>query len=242
MEKTKAALIVGAGDATGSAIARRFATEGFTACVARRNGEMLTPLVRRIEMEGGKAVPFSCDCRIEDKVVNLVKHIEQNIGTIEVAVHNIGANVNFPITETSARVFYKVWEMACFSGFLVGREVSKVMSARRRGTILFTGATASIRGGAGYSAFSGAKQGVRALSQSMARELGPQGIHVAHIVIDGAIDTKWTKEMFPNLYQLRDSDGILDPELIAENYWNLHCQPCTTWTHELDLRPWIEEW
>lgn len=242
MTDAKVALIVGAGDATGGAVARRFAREGYTACVARRHGERLKPLVERIESEGGKAVPFECDCRREDRVIDLVETIERDIGPIEVAVHNIGGNVRFPITETTARVYYKVWEMGCFSGFLTGREVARRMIDRRRGTIIFTGATASVRGGDGFAGFAGAKHGLRALAQSMARELGPQGIHVAHVVVDGAIDTKWIEEMFPERHALKDRDGILGPDAIAENYWNLHRQPPSAWTHELDLRPWIEPW
>lgn len=242
MTDTKVALVVGAGDATGSAVARRFANEGFIACVARRHGDQLAPLVERIEAEGGKAVSFGCDCRREERVIDLVETIERDIGPIEVAVHNIGANVKFPVTETTARVYYKVWEMGCLTGFLTGREVARRMIKRQRGTIIFTGATASIRGGAGFAGFAGAKHGLRALAQSMARELGPEGIHVAHAVIDGAIDTKWIEEMFPERYALKDDDGILNPDAIAENYWNLHCQTRNAWTHELDLRPWIEPW
>lgn len=242
MTDTKVALVVGAGDATGGAVARRFAREGYTACVARRNGDQLAPLVARIEAEGGKAVPFACDCRQEDRVVDLVETIERDVGPIEAAVHNIGGNVRFPVAETTARVYRKVWEMGCFSGFLTGREVARRMAGRERGTIIFTGATASVRGGSGFAAFAGAKHGLRALAQSMARELGPRGIHVAHVVIDGAIDTKWIAEMFPERHALKDRDGILNPDAIAENYWNLHRQPRSAWTFELDLRPWIEPW
>ena len=242
MTDAKAALVVGAGDATGSAVARRFAKEGFVACVARRHGDQLAPLVEQIEAEGGSAIPFGCDCRREEQVVDLVETIERDIGPIEVAVHNIGANVRFPITETTARVYYKVWEMGCLTGFLTGREVARRMIKRKRGTIIFTGATASMRGAAGFAGFSGAKHGLRAVAQSMARELGPEGIHVAHVVIDGAIDTKWIEEMFPERYALKDEDGILNPDMIAENYWSLHCQPRSAWTHELDLRPWMEPW
>ena len=182
------------------------------------------------------------DARKEDEVVKLVAHIEQEIAPIEVAVFNVGGNVRFGITETTERVYRKVWEMGCYAGFLVGREVAKAMLRRGRGTILFTGATASLRGAAGFSAFAGAKHGLRALAQSMARELGPQGVHVAHIVIDGAIDTEFIREMFPDPYALKDQDGILNPEAIAEAYWQVHRQHRSAWTHELDLRPWIETW
>lgn len=242
MRDAKVALIIGAGDATGGAIARRFAREGFTACVTRRNADKLAPLVAQIEREGGTAHAFGSDARKEEQMTALVEGIERDIGTIEVAVFNIGANVRFPIRETTARVYFKVWEMACFGGFLMGREVAKAMVPRGRGTIFFTGATASVRGGPGYSAFAGAKHALRALAQSMARELGPQGVHVAHVVIDGAIDTEFIRSNFPERAALKDSDGILDPQAIAQTYWQLHCQPRSAWTHEMDLRPWMETW
>ena len=241
MEK-RAALIVGAGDALGGAIARRFAREGFVACVVRRHGEKLAPLAEAIRATGGEAMPFGVDARKEEQVTELFARIEAEVGPIEVAVFNIGANVRFETVETTSRVYFKVWEMACFAGFLTGREAARKMIPRGRGTILFTGATASLRGRAGFSAFSGAKHALRALAQSMAKELGPKGIHVAHVVIDGAIDTEFIRENFPERYALKDRDGILDPAHIAENFWILHCQPRDAWTHELDLRPWIESW
>jgi NAD(P)-dependent dehydrogenase (short-subunit alcohol dehydrogenase family) len=242
MASAKVALVIGAGDATGGAVARRFAREGFTACVVRRNVEKLAPLVEEIERDGGTAHAFGSDARKEEAMVELVTRIERDIGPIEVAVHNIGANVRFGIRETTARVYFKVWEMATFSGFLMGREVAKVMVPRQRGTILFTGATASLRGGIGYAAFAGGKHALRALAQSMARELGPEGIHVAHSIIDGAIDTQFIRERFPDRYAQKDRDGILNPDHIADAYWMLHAQPRDAWTHELDLRPWIERW
>jgi len=238
----KAVLVIGAGDATGGAIARRFVREGYVACITRRHVEKLAPLVAAIEAEGGRARAFGSDARKEDEMVTLIDTIENEVGPIEVAVYNIGANVNFPIRETTARVFFKVWEMACFGGFLMGREAAKRMVPRGRGTILFTGATASVRGGSGYAAFSSGKHGLRAVAQSMARELGPEGIHVAHVVIDGAIDTAWIRENFPDRAARKAQDGILSPDAIAESYWMLHSQPRSAWTHELDLRPWIESW
>jgi NAD(P)-dependent dehydrogenase (short-subunit alcohol dehydrogenase family) len=242
MTDAKVALVIGAGDATGGAIARRFAREGLLACVVRRNADKLTPLVERIEAAGGRARAFGTDARKEDAMIALVDSIEREIGAIEVAVFNVGGNVSFPIRETTARVYYKVWEMACFAGFLLGREAARVMVPRGRGTILFTGASASLRGRAGFAAFAGAKHALRALAQSMAKELGPLGIHVAHVVIDGAIDTEWIRQNFPQRAALKAQDGILDPEAIADNYWLIHQQPRSAWTHELDLRPWIEPW
>ena len=238
----RAVLVVGAGDATGGAIARRFAREGYVACVTRRSADKLSPLVERIRAEGGQAHGFASDARKEDEVTALFARIEAEIAPIEVVVFNIGANVRFRLTETTERVYRKVWEMTALAGFLVGREAARVMLPRGRGTVILTGATASLRGSAGFSAFAGAKFALRALAQSMARELGAQGIHVAHTVIDGAIDTEFIASNFPERYAVKAQGGILDPEAIAESYWQLHCQPKNAWTHEIDLRPWMETW
>ncbi len=241
MGDKRAALIVGAGDATGGAIARRFAREGYATVCTRRDLDHLQPLLELIRAEGGEAHGFGSDARVEEQVVSLFEAIERDIAPLDVLVFNIGANVNFPIRETTERVYRKVWEMAALSGFLAGREAARVMVPRGRGTIIFTGATASIRGGSGFSAFAGAKFALRALAQSMARELGPQGIHVAHSIIDGAIDTEWIAKNFPQRHALKSQDGILKPDHIADAYWMLHAQPRDAWTHELDLRPWMEK-
>ncbi|WP_434695442.1 SDR family oxidoreductase [Pseudomonas sp. Z1-14] len=242
MNNKKVVLVVGAGDATGGAIARRFAREGFVACVTRRDAGKLEALVDEIRAQGGEAHGFACDARKEDDVIALIEQIEEQVGPIEAFVFNIGANVPCSILEETARKYFKIWEMACFSGFLNAREVARRMVKRQRGTILFTGATAGLRGASGFAAFAGAKHGIRALAQSMARELGPMNIHVAHVVVDGAIDTDFIRDNFPEKYATRAEDGILDPEHIAENYWYLHTQPRDAWTFELDLRPWNERW
>lgn len=242
MNNKKVVLVVGAGDATGGAIAKRFAQEGFVACVTRRSADKLQPLVDGIRAQGGEAHGFACDARKEDDVIALIEQIENQIGPIEAFVFNIGANVPCSILEETARKYFKIWEMACFSGFLNAREVAKRMVKRQRGTILFTGATAGLRGASGFAAFAGAKHGIRALAQSMARELGPLNIHVAHVVVDGAIDTDFIRDHFPEKYATKDQDGILNPEHIADNYWHLHSQPRDAWTFELDLRPWNERW
>ncbi|MCU0804581.1 MAG: SDR family oxidoreductase [Burkholderiales bacterium] len=239
----KAALVIGAGDATGGAIARRFAREGYVACVVRRTADKLEPLVADIEAAGGQARGFGCDARKEEDVGALIDTIEREVGPIEVFVFNVGANVPSSILDETARKYFKIWEMACFAGFLTGREAAKRMAARGRGTMIFTGATASMRGSARYAAFAGAKHALRALAQSMARELGPKGIHVAHVVVDGAIDTEFIRANFPERYaEKKPLGGLLDPDHIAENYWHLHCQPRDAWTHELDLRPYVETW
>ena len=230
------AVVIGAGG-----IARRFARGGYTVCAVRRNAEKLQPLLERIRAEGGQAHGFGTDARQEEEVVALFEQIEKDIGPVEVFVFNVGANVPSSILEETARRYFKVWEMACFGGFVTAREAAKRMAPRGKGTLLFTGATASMRGGANFAAFAGAKHALRALAQSMARELGPRGLHVAHVVIDGGIDTEFIRENFPERYALKEKDGILNPEHIAENYWLLHAQPRDAWTHELDLRPWMEK-
>ena len=245
MVQSPVALVIGAGDATGGAIARRFAREGYTACVTRRSLEALQPLLDQIRAGGGQARGFASDARKEEEVIALVEQIEGEVGPIEVLVFNIGANVPCSILDETARKYFKIWEMACLGGFLNGREVARRMVARegdgRKRTILFTGATASLRGAANFAAFAGAKHALRALAQSMARELGPRGIHVAHVVIDGAIDTAFIRDNFPQRYALKDQDGILNPDHIADSYWMLHSQPRDAWTHELDLRPYLEK-
>lgn len=237
------ALVVGAGPGLGGAVARRFAREGFqVAAVRRRHGDELGELCAEIEADGGRARPFEVDARREEQVIDLVECVEREMGPIGVAVFNPGANINIPIRDMPSQKFFKVWEMACFAGFLVGREAARVMVPRQKGTIFFTGATASLRGGPGFAAFASAKAGLRAVAQSMARELGLEGIHVAHTVIDGAIDMPWIRENFGEELAKRGPDAMLAPDDIAETYWAIHRQPRSAWTFEVDLRPWVEKW
>jgi NAD(P)-dependent dehydrogenase (short-subunit alcohol dehydrogenase family) len=240
------AAIVGAGDFIGSAIARRFAAEGYTVYAGRRTADKLAPLADAIAKMGGKCVARSLDARKEEDLTEFLKAADAD-APLEVCVFNPGANVNFPILETTERVFRKVWEMACYGGFLAGREAARLMLPRGKGTILFTGATASLRGGIGYAAFASAKFGLRAVAQSMARELGPKNIHVAHLIIDAGVDTAFVRERIrarggeqadANL----EPDQLMDPESVANAYWYLHSQPRDGWTFELDLRPYRETW
>jgi len=253
MTPTKVCLVIGAGDATGGAIAKRFAREGFTVCVTRRSLDRLDPLLAHIKNSGGIAFGFASDARKEDEVIDLIEHIESSIGPIEVMVFNIGANSPNSILTETVRRYTKMWEMACLAGFINAREVAKRMLSRaqadnqavlgvsQKGTIIFTGASASLRGSAHFAGFSGGKMALRALAQSMARELGPLGIHVAHTIIDGAIDTEFIRTQFPERYALKNQDGILNPDHIADAYWMLYQQPRDAWTHELDLRPYMEK-
>ncbi|MGH6992075.1 MAG: SDR family NAD(P)-dependent oxidoreductase [Caulobacteraceae bacterium] len=237
------AAVIGAGDFIGAAIARRFAQGGYAAFAGRRQGDKLAPLLAAIEAEGGRAFGRPLDARSEEAIIAFLAEAER-FAPLEVCVFNVGANVNFPILDTTERVFRKVWEMACFAGFLSGREAARLMTPRGRGTILFTGATASRRGGSGYAAFAAAKFGLRAVAQSVARELGPKGIHVAHLVIDAGVDTAWVRERRRERTgsDTVDPDELVNPASIAEAYWSLHLQPRDAWTHELDLRPFGERW
>ena len=240
------AAVIGAGDFIGAAIARKFAAEGFTTFVGRRNGEKLAPLLADIEKDGGKAVGRSLDARKEDDLIAFLQEAER-AAPLEVCIFNIGANVNFPILETTERVFRKVWEMACYSGFIAGREATRLMLPRGRGAIFFTGATASLRGGSGYAAFAAAKAGLRMVAQSMARELGPKNIHVAHLVIDAGVDTAFVRERIRTregdqaLANL-PPDRLMRPQAIADAYWSLYQQPRDAWTFELEIRPFGEKW
>jgi len=240
MKTPDVALVVGAGDSLGSALARRFAREGLKVCVARRNADKLTPLVEAIRGGGGTVHPFGCDARREEQVVELFAKIERDVGALEIVVFNVGGNIYFKLVETTAQKYFKAWEMACFAGFLTAREAMKHMAPRARGTLFFTGATAGLRGAEGYAAFATGKFGLRALAQSTAREFGKQGIHVAHVVIDGPIDTPFVRERFPDLVKERPADGLLQPDDIADTYWAIHRQKRSAWTFEADVRPWVE--
>ena len=240
------AAVIGAGDYIGAAIAKRFADEGFTVFAGRRSGDKLAPLVADVESRGGRIVARSLDARKEDDVNAFLQDADRH-APLEVCIFNVGANVNFSLVETTERVFRKVWEMACYGGFLTGREAARLMLARGRGCLFFTGATASLRGGVGYAAFASAKFGLRALAQSAARELGPKNIHVAHLIIDAGVDTAWVRE------RIRQSQGeaaletlppgaLMRPEAVADAYWRLYQQPPDAWTFELEIRPAAERW
>lgn len=233
--------VVGAGDYIGAAVAKRFARGGFHIVGGRRNGDQLAALKDEIEAAGGTFTGRSLDARKEEDVAGFLAEADA-IAPLRVCVFNIGGNVKFPILDTTERVFRKVWEMACYAGFVTGREAARHMVPRGRGSIFFTGATASLRGGSGYAAFASAKFALRAVAQSMARELGPKNIHVAHLIIDAGVDTKWVRERRTGDPAIDEPDALMDPASIAETYWQLHTQPRDAWTFELDLRPYGETW
>jgi NAD(P)-dependent dehydrogenase (short-subunit alcohol dehydrogenase family) len=236
--------VIGAGDYIGSAIAKRFAREGYTIFAGRRTAEKLQTLKKEIEAEGGACEARALDARKEEDITNFLSEADKH-APLDVCIFNVGANVNFPLLDTTERVFRKVWEMACYGGFLTGREAARLMLPHGKGTILFTGATASLRGGIGYAAFASAKFGLRAVAQSMARELGPKNIHVAHLVIDSGVDTAFVRERIKAGGRNPDElpkDTLMEPDSIADAYWYVHSQSRDGWTHELDIRPYAEKW
>lgn len=245
MQKRNAtAAVIGAGDYIGSEIAKKFASEGFTVFAGRRQGEKLAPLVKEVEDAGGSIVARGLDARNEEDITKFLQEADAH-APLEVCIFNIGANVNYPILATTERVFRKVWEMACYSGFLAGREAARLMLPRQQGNIFFTGATASLRGGSGYAAFASAKFGLRAVAQAMARELGPQNIHVAHLVIDSGVDTAWVRERREQMWgkdALDNPDLLMPPSSVAASYWQLYQQPKSAWTFEMEIRPFGEKW
>ena len=245
MQQRKATVaVIGAGDYIGAEIVKKFAAEGFTVFAGRRNGDKLAPLVQEVEEAGGAIVARSLDARKEDAIAAFLQEADKH-APLEVTIFNVGANVNFPILETADRVFRKVWEMACWAGFLAGRESARLMLARGKGNIFFTGATASLRGGSGFAAFASAKFGLRAVAQAMARELGPKNIHVAHLIIDSGVDTAWVRERREQMWgkeALSNPDLLMPPASVAASYWQLYQQPRSAWTFELEIRPYGEKW
>ena len=236
--------VIGAGDYIGGEIAKKFASEGFTVFAGRRDGAKLEPLVKDIEAAGGSIVARALDARKEDEVAAFLNDADRH-APLEVCIFNVGANVNFPILETTDRVFRKVWEMACWAGFVAGRESARLMLPHGKGHIFFTGATASLRGGRGYAAFASAKFGLRAVAQAMARELGPNNIHVAHLIIDSGVDTEWVRQRRLEALganALDNPDLLMPPSSVADAYWQLYQQPKSAWTFEMEIRPFGEKW
>ena len=237
-----AVVVIGAGDALGGAIARRFAKGGLVAVPSRRKIQPLGELVAQIEAQGGRAEGIPCDARDEEAVIEMFDRIEADIGPVELFVFNTGAQHRSSILDMTTRIYRQVWESATLAGFVTGREAARRMAAQGRGTIIFTGATASVRGGANFASFASAKHALRALAQSMARELGPMGVHVGHIIVDGMIDSEAVRTKFPDETDALPDGGMLDPDHIAEAYWAMHTQPKDAWTFEMDIRPSVERW
>lgn len=242
MGERRSAVVVGVGAkrGLGAALARRFACEGLWVCLAGRTEWKLKAVAQEIRAAGGEAEIFIADATVEQNVADLFDTVASTGFPLELVAYNVGNNVKAALLETSVELFRSLWEQNCLGGFLVGREAAKHMLPRKRGTLIFTGATASLRARPPFTGFAAAKAGLRALAQGMAREWGPKGIHVIHAIVDGVIDGERAAKHFPDLVRQKGEGGLLQPDAIADTYWALHCQHQSAWTHEIDLRPFKE--
>jgi NAD(P)-dependent dehydrogenase (short-subunit alcohol dehydrogenase family) len=238
---TKVAVIAGVGEGVGLGISKRFARAGLLTIMLARDEEKLRGFERQIEENGGKAIGLKTDLRQESEIVSVLQKVENEFGPIEVAAYNAGAQHRKAALEISGDAFEKVWRLACFGAFVFGREAVRHMAPRGKGSVLFTGATSSLRGGANFAAFASAKFGARAVSQSLAREFGPKGIHVATVIIDGAVDMPAIHRMMPEVVAKTPEDGLLSTDAIAETFFQLHSQHRSAWTLEADVRPYCEK-
>jgi NAD(P)-dependent dehydrogenase (short-subunit alcohol dehydrogenase family) len=240
LQRTAIVVGVGSEQGLGAALARRFAAEGHRVIVSGRTEAKVAKVVRAIVDRGGNAEAFTADATIESDVVALFDFAQASSHALDLVVFNAGNNVRHDFRTMPADLFEQTWRVATFGGFLVGREAARRLAPSGRGSIIFTGATASLRGKPPFTAFASAKAALRSLAQSMAREFGPLGIHVAHVVIDGGIDGEKLNSAVPQLKEMRGADGLLNIDAIADAYWHLHTQHPSAWTHELDLRPFKE--
>ncbi|HVS15658.1 MAG TPA: SDR family NAD(P)-dependent oxidoreductase [Thermoanaerobaculia bacterium] len=244
MPNATSAVVVGVGarEGLGAALCRRFAAGGLRVWAAGRTPERLAAICEEIEQSGGAATPAVTDTTSEEQVIALFDRVEREGPPLEVVLYNAGDNRPVRFTEMEAAHFERSWRVGCFGGFLVGREAAHRLGPAGRGTVIFTGASGSLRGKPAFVAFAAAKAGLRMIAQGMARELGPRGVHVVHVVIDGGIAGDRILEGFPQLVEAKGEDGLLELDAIAETYWQIHRQHRSAWTHELDLRPFKEEW
>lgn len=242
MADSKCAVVVGAGTGTGAEVAKLLARKGFSLALARRNADALAPLVAEVEQQGGRALGIGADASDESQIAALFQQAESSFGPPRFVLFNAAGFAMGPITETTSQQFEDMWRAASYGGFVVGREAARRMVPQSEGTILVTGATAAVKASAQFTAFAAGKHGLRAVAQSMAKELGPQGIHVAHLIIDGVINVPRVHETMPELAASKGEDGLIDPESIAATMLWLHEQPKNAWTFELDLRPFKEPW
>ncbi len=242
MDTKSSAVIIGVGprQGLGATLARYFAAKGLHVFVAGRSEDKLQSVADAIHRQGGQVSPVVADATQEHDVTHLFEIARLGARNIDIAVYNVDSNIPAPLLETEAEIFTILWKQNCLGAFLFAREAIQAMLENGRGTLFFTGATASIRAKPPFTAFASAKSGLRALAQGLAREFSPQGIHVVHTIIDGVIDGERAKKQFPDYVARKDKDGLLQLDAIARTYWALHCQHPSAWTHELDLRPYKE--
>ena len=242
MAGREAAVVLGVGpeQGLGATLAKRFAAEGLHVFIAGRSEYKLEKVAQSIHQKGGSATPVITDGSDKTDIIHLFETVKVNGFVVDIAACTVDSNIPMPFLETEVETFTKLWNQNCLVGFLFGREAVKAMVKQQRGTLFFTGATASLRAKPPFTSFAAAKAGLRALAQGMAREFCPQGIHVVHIIIDGVIDGERARQQFPEFVEAKGKDGLLQLDAIADAYWAVHCQHPSAWTHELDLRPYKE--
>ncbi len=242
MAVQNAAVVIGVGPekGLGAALARSFAAKGLHIFIAGRSADSLARVAHAIRALGGSVTPVKTDATLEGEVNNLFNKISESGYPLDIAVYNVDSNISAPLLETDTETFAQLWQQNCLGGFLFGKAVLNIMLPQAKGTIIFTGATASLRARPPFTAFAAAKAGLRALAQGMGREFSPKGIHVVHTIIDGVIDGDRARNQFSEFVKSKGQDGLLKLEAIAETYWAIHKQHPSAWTHELDLRPYKE--
>lgn len=242
MDKKASAIIIGVGpeQGLGAALAIFFAKKGLHVFIAGRSEDKLQKIAQKIRQNGGSVSTVVADATVERDVADLFRTALQENYNVDIAVYNVDSNIPSPLLETDTKTFYTLWKQNCLGAFFFGKEAVNVMKDKQKGTLFFTGATASLRGKPPFTAFASAKAGLRALAQGMAREFSAQGIHVVHTIIDGVIDGERARNQFSDYVKTKGPDGLLQLEAIAETYWAIHRQHPSAWTHELDLRPFKE--
>ncbi len=242
MGKKCSAVIIGVGpeQGLGATLAKYFAAKGLHVYIAGRSEDKLQQVAEKIRQKGGSVSAVIADATVERDVAHLFKIAQLDGCSIDIAAYNVDSNIPSPLLETDTETFTALWQQNCLGAFFFGKEAVNAMKGQQKGTLIFTGATASLRAKPPFTAFAAAKAGLRALAQGMAREFSPQGIHVVHAVIDGVIDGERAKNQFPDFVKAKGQDGLLQLDAIAETYWAMHKQHPSAWTHELDLRPFKE--
>ncbi len=242
MVKKCSAVIIGVGpeQGLGATLAKYFAAKGLHVYIAGRSKHKLQQVAEKIRQKGGSVSTVLADATLEQDVAQLFNMVRVDGYSIDIAVYNVDSNMPSPLLETTTETFTALWQQNCLAAFFFGKEAVNAMKDQQKGTLIFTGATASLRAKPPFTAFAVAKAGLRALAQGMAREFSPQGIHVVHAVIDGVIDGERARNQFPDYVKAKGQDGLIQLDAIAETYWAIHKQHPSAWTHELDLRPFKE--
>ena len=236
-------IVIGAGasQGVGGALSRKFAAEGHHVIVAGRTDAKVTALAEEVKSAGGSAEPFVVDVTAAEDQDALFEHAAGK-GELAAVLYNAGNNAIIPFEQLDAETFEAFWRVGCLGGFLTAKRAIPLLKQQGKGSLFFTGASGSLRGKSNFAHFASMKAGLRMLAQSLAREFGPQGVHVAHFIIDGVIDGDMVRSRFGEYLDQLGEDGGLSPDAIADAYWYVHTQPKSAWTHEIDLRPFKENW